>query len=621
MCGCADKSLTAAEREEKLPATGETWTVMLYVSGGSDESGAGTASKALAELTRVKYPENISVLVQTGGTYEWKAGGIDTNYLDRFEAQKGGLFLMERQELAGMGSTRTLADYIEWSAETRPADHYALIIYGAGAGSAYGAAHDETAYNDCLNVQRIAAAISDADINFEIIGFDAGLSASLETAAALSTCAEYIVASQESMASGGWSYRKWLEYIIDNPTCSVLDVAKAACDTYAEKCKNEFTSDMATMSVIDTENISALSQSFDGMAGEMTAALDSVEDYSYLSSAAAKAMCFGANTEDEGYSNMVDLKSLVTLTDRLTGNTGAQVSESLNECVVYNVCGKYRAGASGMSVYYPLRQDSSELEKYIGITPNGRYSDFLRGICANAQVSGGGVYEDGDYRETEAFRQYEEEKEKMQYSTVAGTTGFELNMIGDMDIVRGVEQRLFKKREDGICVYLGNAEELDENKEAGIYKTKNVFRAASLNGHYLQLQKVCGGDGYTIYSSPVKVDGTAYNMRLVKTERNGRDRLELLGLYKSLGGANAASRVRSRIRIYNRVTALMRDYASGELIEADVFKTWPFGARLRYGALEDGNYKTDFIVSYIYGNSFLTGSAEFSAAEGTIAYR
>ena len=58
------------------------------------------------------------------------------------------------------------------------------------------------------------------------------------------------------MAPGGWNYRGWINYIIENPTASLSDVAKAVCDTYMDKCKRQFSDEMATMSVIDTERIS-----------------------------------------------------------------------------------------------------------------------------------------------------------------------------------------------------------------------------------------------------------------------------------------------------------------------------------------------------------------------------
>ena len=50
-----------------------------------------------------------------------------------------------------------------------------------------------------LKSTRIATAISNAGMQFDIIGFDAGLTASIENAAALSTYTDYIIASQEEM--------------------------------------------------------------------------------------------------------------------------------------------------------------------------------------------------------------------------------------------------------------------------------------------------------------------------------------------------------------------------------------------------------------------------------------
>ena len=127
MCGCSQKNLTTADKAEREIATGESWTIMVYMSGGQTESVYGKASDALEEMTKIKYPENINVLVQTGGTYSWQLGGIDTNYINRFEMQNKSMRLAERQELDSMGKSSTLESYIEWGRDNYSADHYALI--------------------------------------------------------------------------------------------------------------------------------------------------------------------------------------------------------------------------------------------------------------------------------------------------------------------------------------------------------------------------------------------------------------------------------------------------------------------------------------------------------------
>lgn len=616
-CG-NNKSFISTDKTEREPATGESWTVMLYMCGGSDERLYGTASDALKELTTVKYPENINVVVQTGGSYGWQTSGIDTNYLDRFMAQNKSLQLLERQEQDDMSRSIVLTDFIDWCEDSYPANHYALIIHGSGSNSAYGIAHDEAYENHSLTLPVISKAISNADIHFDILGFDSGLTASAETASLLSTSADYLVASQEVMAEGGWNYSGWLKYIKENPTSSVADVAKAVCDTYMDECKRENTDEMATMSVTQLSEITGLSQAIEGMAGELSSTPDSLSDYSIVSRAVDETMCFGANTAEEGYSNMIDLNDLAVRTGAAADKTSGRVQEELEKAIIYRVNGKYRSEACGMSIFYPLNQSSDELPRYMDLCPFKRYTEFIAETITNADT-GNTVAK--SFRDTTAFADYEIERDRMQYQTVPGSTGIELNMIGNMDIVRKVEQRIFCKSDNGF-LYLGDAQEIDENREAGIYKTKNNFCFPLMNGNRISLNKVYNGENYSIYSVPLKIDGVQKNLRIAAVKKkDGQASYKSLGLHESLGPGSKASRHITPLRIYNLVTPLFREYSSGELVEGKSFKTWPIPLHLSTENLTEGSYKTDYRVEYIYGNAFTTQSADFDFFENTISYK
>jgi len=618
LSACTQTVLTTQDEVIKEPPTGEDWTVMVYMAGGSDEHLHGSASDALEEMTKVKYTENLNVVIQTGGSYSWKAGGIDTNYLDRFEAQNGSLRLIERTDLANMGKTATLSDFLMWSEENYEADHYALVIYGNGANSAYGVAHDEPYANESLNLQRISTAIDNANIEFDIIGFDADLMASIELASILSNQTKYLVASQEVMAPDGWNYRDWLTYIIENPTVKVEDVAIAACDTYMDKCRKKGTNDMATMSVTKLKEITNLTQEVNGMAGEMCETVKALSDYSKLSIGLDKVMSFGSKSADEGYSNMIDLNSLALCSDISTDKTSQRVVEELEKSVVYYRNGKYRNEARGLSIFYPFNQSPDELPRYMEISPMKHYKEFLADICSHALT---GEDYPNTHTSTKSFMDYGIEKDRIQYVTVAGDTGLELNMVGNMDIVKSVKQRVYKKTDNGY-VYLGNAKSVEENKAAGIFRTLNDFTAFELNGNNIQAYTVYEGNGYTIYTSPIKLENEQKNLRFVAEHKaNGKDSYKVIGLYDSLGPGSKSSRYITPIRIYNHLTPMFRDYQTNELVGGKVFKTWPLGAIVGEKKLKDGSYKTDFSVMYIYGDSFLSGSADFDVSENGITYR
>lgn len=619
LSSCVNKQPIVTQDElAREPVTGESWTIMVYMSGGTDERLYGTASDAIKELIDVKYPENVNVIIQTGGCYGWQTEGIDTNYLDRFMAQNGSLQLLERQEQYDMSKSIVLTDFIDWCEGNYPSDHYALIIHGSGSNSAYGIAHDEAYENRSLTLPTISKALSNANTDFDIIGFDAGLTASAETASLLSTSADYLVASQEFMAEGGWNYSGWLNYIIENPTVSVADIAKAACDSYMDECKREKTDDMATMSVIQLSEITGLSQAIEGMAGELSTSPESLKKYSSVSASLTQTECFGANSPEEGYSNMLDINDLAVKTGSATDKTSGRVQEELEKSIIYSVNGKYHRNACGLSIFYPLNQSSDELPRYMEMCPFKRYTEFIAETVANADT--GNTVSKG-FQDTTAFSDYEIERDRMQYQTVSGSTGIELNMIGNMDIVRRIDQRVFKKTDSGYLL-LGNAFELDENRDAGIYKTKNSFNFPLMNGNPISINKIYDNGNYIIYSVPLKIDGVQKNLRIAASKnKNGRTSYKAIGLYEGLGPGSKFSRHISPLRIYNLVTPLFREYSSGELVAGQSFKTWPFGIRLAEKNLTDGSYKTDYLVEYIYGNSFTTQAADFEFFENTISYK
>ena len=108
---------------------------------------------------------------------------------------------------------------------------------------------------------------------------------------------------------------------------------------------------MATLSVIDLAVIPIIGVlrchggRDDGVTGDYPRCVDL--------SKGQPARNYGGNNEDEGFANMVDLGDLIR-------NTGAGITGDLRRstkalsAVQYNVKGKSRAKANGLSVYFPL---------------------------------------------------------------------------------------------------------------------------------------------------------------------------------------------------------------------------------------------------------------------------
>ena len=62
----------------------ETWAVYWYICGSDLESGLKRASENIRELCSVQLPENVKVIIQTGGAKQWHFEGIPSDALGRY---------------------------------------------------------------------------------------------------------------------------------------------------------------------------------------------------------------------------------------------------------------------------------------------------------------------------------------------------------------------------------------------------------------------------------------------------------------------------------------------------------------------------------------------------------
>ena len=88
----------------------DTWAVYWYICGSDLESEHGSASADIAELLRARLPDNVTVVLQTGGTKKWQ-NGISSKKISRFVYRGKDLELVDTQPQASMGSGKTLASF------------------------------------------------------------------------------------------------------------------------------------------------------------------------------------------------------------------------------------------------------------------------------------------------------------------------------------------------------------------------------------------------------------------------------------------------------------------------------------------------------------------------------
>ena len=161
----------------------DSWAIYWYLCGSDLESWYGCAGADLEEMLEVELPENLKVVIQTGGAMQWSREDIKADRIGRWIYDSEGFRLLEELPQANMGQTETLASFLEFCTANHPADHTMVLFWNHGGGSVTGAEFDANYYFDALTLDEFHTAFSqvyDLDVSappVDVIGFDACLMA------------------------------------------------------------------------------------------------------------------------------------------------------------------------------------------------------------------------------------------------------------------------------------------------------------------------------------------------------------------------------------------------------------------------------------------------------------
>ena len=160
-------------------------TIFIYMCGSNLETKQGLAGKNIDELLKAEVGDDLHIVIQTGGAKTWRSHGIDATAAQRYEIKNGELRLLDTLTQLNMGEAQTLTDFLSWGQENYSADRNMLILWDHGGGSAKGVCFDENYSFDSLTLTELHTALENTKLKtkFDIIGFDACLMASVETAA------------------------------------------------------------------------------------------------------------------------------------------------------------------------------------------------------------------------------------------------------------------------------------------------------------------------------------------------------------------------------------------------------------------------------------------------------
>ena len=623
---------TPVEAVEAAAAEPGTWAIYWYLCGTDLESGGGAATNDLNELLQVQLPENVKVIIETGGTETWHNELIDPSYIERFVYDSNGLAKVDQLPLSSMGDPNTLADFLSFANTNYPAEKQMMLFWNHGGGSVSGAAFDELYENDSLTLAEMYQAFSsvytlstDAP-PFEVVGFDTCLMATLDTAYTFSDIGKYLVASEELEPGNGWNYTGFVGSLAENTDISGAELGQIICDTYVEGCEAVGTQDRITLSVTDLNKAGALVTAYDNIGKEaLSYACADPSFFADLGRSASKAENYGGNTDDQGYTNMVDLGDLVRNSANILPENESAVLSALDECVLYKVNGPYRQQATGLSCYYSYNSDVDDLNGFITASPSVAFKYlYAYEITGTLPDDGMDYIEEMQYTELPEIPSIENANLQDAPLTV-DDEGFAVLDIGPdaANILTGVYFQLYYvDAEQDIMLLLGRDNDLFADWDNGVFKDNFRGVWGAIDGNLVYMELNYEGDDYNLYNVPVLINGEEYNLSVGYSFTD--EAYYILGANKPLDESGMADKNLVQLQEGDEITtlhfaaALSSDTAELTQVPVDTF-TVTADTSFTETDMGDGTFVLVYEMTDINNNTATSATAVFTVENGEIS--
>jgi len=368
-----------AKRTQILGNGNDVFTIMVYMCGADLESQYGMAVNDLVEMAGAAPSDKVNVIVFTGGSTRWNTDVISSKYnqIIKIAGNNQINYLVENAGTGTMLDSDNLTSFIEYCADNFPANRYALIMWDHGGGSIAGYGYDEKYPNtNPMTLADIDRALTDADVSFDFVGFDACLMATAETALMLSEHADYLIASEESEPGIGWYYTEWLSRLAGNTSMPTVEIGKNIADDFVNHCRVETKGQPATLSVVDLAEIQ------DILPGKLSAySLATEQLISSNYSAVAGARKGSREFASDAYIDMVDM---VDMASQINTPEAMELTRSLMHAIKYNNTTSDMSNAYGLSVYFPYRSTqyvNLALQVYDAIDMDKNYASCVRSFA------------------------------------------------------------------------------------------------------------------------------------------------------------------------------------------------------------------------------------------------
>lgn len=375
--------------------------VMEYIIGSNLEDARGMASVNISQMmdTTAK-GDGVDFVVQAGGSERWFTSGIDDSTVGRYLISGGKLETAEMLDSKTcMSEPEKLADFIRWAKKKYPADRYMLVLWDHGGGFARGYGSDDLNSRDdgkpLLTASEMINVIKDADMKFDLIGFDACLMQNVEYAYALEPYADYYLASEETEPGTGWFYTAGFSRLAEDPTLSTEEFGKSMVSSY-DQCQrvlhNGEPDPKCTLSLVDLTLVKPVYEQLTGLYGKAAAAMtDDPSVYANMSAARSGAYQFTDKEQVDMISYLTNLKNADYKQQVMKDEELDKIADTARACIVYRNSDSAE-GINGLAIEFPYKElimyaDEYQQLKEVKYSTEQNFFDTFCSIMAAQRMS------------------------------------------------------------------------------------------------------------------------------------------------------------------------------------------------------------------------------------------
>lgn len=616
---------------------GETWAIYWYLCGTDLESEDGLATNNVGDAFEAAglgtYPDNVTFVIEAGGCKEWHNGNFSNDCLTRMVAHGENYEIVDRVDLANMGDSDTLSDFLTFCNENYPADHKMVLFWDHGGGTLGGACCDELYDMDSLDIDEIyegfanSSELSADNPPYDIVGFDCCLMSTLDVANVLSDVARYMIASEEVEPGYGWDYYTWAKTLSNNPGISPEEFGKTVCSSYIDICNEYEPENGSTLALLDLGRIQPVLAAYDAVglsAIKLTA--DDTFFYTDFARTVGATKGFGGESEAEGASDLVDLGDFAgKIMDRVP--EASDLKNAIDDMVIYNAVGPRAGNATGLSFYYTATGSEVDLQKFLQLGAGSSFKYFYSLGMTDAMTEEGRMYladngiSEEDIPEIKTLKSYGIDEVPLSFDEGKGL--YYVDIGSEIaNLVSTVKYEMFSINEEyDELLFLGYDDEIECDWDNGKFYDGISGYWGVLEGIPVFMDLVYVGDTYNEYSIAIDVDG--YDA-VLKVYYDFDDEQWTIGdaYYVSEDGIPTRNTLTLEEGQEVGVVCYSASLSGEDDYEAYIMDSFKYSKNIQFDTapLEDGEYALRFEMSDALNNTIYSDFLYFMIENGELYY-